>query len=261
MQQLYRQLGELMGGILQPPVVPTQGMHVLDMGWGMGESVYEMALKYPSAHITGIDMDEFTVKQAQSLVRGLSNVRVLFVHDLQHFEDTVSLPASFGIIHLHFLVGEIALQQFSPLFQSLAHLCHDGGLLVWTEAELPITSSPACQRLCSLIIQALQASGHVFTRGNSIGLTARMDSLLRDAGFKCRHSKAYAIDISARSKGNEVFVTQLKMCRRKILTFLLEPGITTVSEFEDLYLEVQQEMQEEQFCGLLYVRTVVAMRP
>ena len=34
----------------------------------------------------------------------------------------------------------------------------------------------------------------------------------------------------------------------------------TVTEFEDLYLEMQQEIQEEQFCGLLYVRTVVAKR-
>lgn len=259
MEQLYRQLSELMNAILPPFVVPAPGVHVLDIGWGMGESVYEMALKYPSSHITGIDVDESVVEQAQSLVSGLSNVSV-FVHDMHHFKDSVLLSASFGLIHLHFLAGEITLQQFTPFFLSLARICQPGGLLVWTEAELPITTSLACQHLCSLMLQALQVSGHMFSQGNSLGLTARMGNMLNDAGFKSTQSKAYAIDISARSKGNDVFVKQLSVSRKQMLTFLLEVGITTATEFEDLYVEMQQEIREEQFCGLLYVRTVVAMR-
>jgi hypothetical protein len=83
---------------------------------------------------------------------------------------------------------------------------------------------------------------------------------LSDAGCKYIHSKAYAIDISARSKGNDAFMTQLSISRQKIRAFLLDVGITTVTEFEDLYLEMQAEIRGEQFCGLLYVRTVVAMR-
>ena len=90
MQQLYRQLSELMGGMLPPFVAPANNIHVLDIGWGMGESVYETALQYPSTHITGIDRDVSTVKQAQSLVRGLNNVTV-FVHDMRHFEDIGSV--------------------------------------------------------------------------------------------------------------------------------------------------------------------------
>jgi ubiquinone/menaquinone biosynthesis C-methylase UbiE len=259
MQQVYRQLSELMGGMLPPLVVLAHGSHVLDIGWGMGESVYEMALQYPSSHITGVDKDESTVKQAQSLVSGLRNVKV-FVQDFHHFEENAFSPALFSLIHLHFLVGEITLQEFPLLLQSLARFSHAGGQLVWTEAELPITTSLACQHLWSLILQGLQMREHVFSQGNSLGLTARMGSMLSDAGYKCTQSKAYAIDISARSKGNDAFVAQLNISRPQIRTFLLELGITTVSEFEDLYLEMQQEIQEEQFCGLLYIRTVVAIR-
>lgn len=258
MLQLYR-LSELMGGMLPPLVVPANGGHVLDIGWGMGESIYEMALKYPSSHITGIGRDEFAVKQAQSIVRELHNVEV-YKYDIQHFEDTVLSPSMFGLIHLHFLAGEITLHQFSPLLRSLAQICHPGGLLVWTEAELPITTSLACQHLCSLILHGLQAKGHVFSQGNSLGLTACMGRLLSGAGYKFTQSKAYAIDISAKSKGNDVFVAQLNISRQQIRTFLVQAGVTTVIEFEDMYLEMQQEIQEEQFCGLLYIRTVVAMR-
>jgi hypothetical protein len=259
MEQLYRQLSELMGGMLPPFVAPAQGSQVLDIGWGLDESVFELALKYPSSHITGIHMDESSLDQAKLLVRELNNVTI-FAYDFHHFKDNVLAPASFGLIHLHFLAGEITLQQFPPLLQSLLRASHPGGLLVWTEAELPITTSLACQHLCMLILQALQATGRVFSQGNSLGLTARMGSMLSDAGFTCTHSKAYAIDISARSKGNDAFVTQLSISRQQIRTFLLEVGITAITEFEDLYLELQQEIQEEQFCGLLYVRTVVATR-
>jgi trans-aconitate methyltransferase len=259
MKQLYSQLSELMGGMLPSNVVPAQGSRMLDIGWGMGESVYELALKYPTLNITGIDRDESVVEQAQSLVRGLNNVAV-FVHDIHYFEDHVLSSAPFNLLHLHFLAGEITLQQFPPFLQSLARACHPGGLLVWTEVELPITTSLACQRLCSLVLRGLQARGHVFSQGNSLGLTARMGSMLSDAGYKCTQSKAYAIDISARSKGHDAFVTQLSLARQQIRTFLLEVEITTITEFEDLYLEMKQEIQEEQFCGLLYVRKVVAKR-
>ncbi|MGZ3609432.1 MAG: class I SAM-dependent methyltransferase [Ktedonobacteraceae bacterium] len=258
-QHIYRQLNELMGGLLPSYVVPAHGFHVLDIGWGMGESVHELALKYPSAHITGIDMDVSTVEHAQSLVRRLANATI-FVQDFHHLDDTVLTPAAFGLIHLHFLALEISLQQLPSLLSSLACVSRPGGLLVWTEAELPITTSLACQHVCGLILQALQTSGHALSQGNSSGLTAQMSGMLDDAGYRCTHSKAYAIDISARSRGNDAFITQLSLSRSQIRAFLLESELVTITEFEDLYVEMQQEIQEEQFCGLLYVRTVVASR-
>jgi SAM-dependent methyltransferase len=258
-QYICRQLSELMGGLLPSYVVPAHESHVLDLGWGMGESVHELALNYPSEHITGIDMDVSTVEQAQSLVRGLDNVAII-VQDYHHLDETVLTPASFELIHLHFLAGKISLQQFPPLLLSFSRISRPGGLLVWTEGELPITTSLACQRLCVLILQALQARGHAFSQGNSLGLTARMSGMLGDANYRCNHSKAYAIDISTRSKGNKAFLAQLSISRLQIRAFLLELGLTTVTEFEDLYMEMQQEVQEEQFCGLLYMRRVVASR-
>jgi ubiquinone/menaquinone biosynthesis C-methylase UbiE len=256
-QHMYRQLSELMGDLLPPYVVPAHGSHVLDIGWGVGESVYELAVTHPSEHITGIDMDVSTVAQAQSLVRGLDNVAI-FVQDFLHIDDTVLTPASFGLIHLHFLAGKISLPQFPSFLLSLARVSIPGGLLVWTEGELPITTSLACQYLCTLILQALQKSENALSQGNSLGLTAQMSGMLDDAGYRCTHSKAFAIDISARSQGNDAFITQLNISRSEIRAFLLELGLTTFTEFEDLYAELQQEILEEQFCGLLYVRTVVA---
>ena len=55
-------------------------------------------------------------------------------------------------------------------------------------------------------------------------------------------------------------MTQLDISSEQICSFLLEAGVTTVTEFEDIFLEMQQEIQEEKFCGLLYLRTLVGMR-
>lgn len=258
-QHIYRQLSELMGGTLPSYIVPTHGSYVLDIGWGMGESVHELALKYPSEHITGIDMDVATVEQAQSLVRGLSNVTIS-VQDFHYLNETVLTPVSFGLIHLHFLALEITLQHMPLLLSSLARASLPGGLLVWSEGELPITTSLACQHLCALILQAWQVRGHALSQGNSLGLTAQMSKMLNEAGYRCTQSKAYAIDISAGSKGIDAFISQLSITRSQIRAFLLESGVATNNEFENLYMEMQREFQEEQFCGLLYIRTVVASR-
>jgi SAM-dependent methyltransferase len=257
--QRHKYLSDLIGGILPPSLEPSWGSRVLEIGWCIGGLILEMASRYPSLHITGIDRDASVVEQAQTLVRGLSNVTV-FVQDIHQLDEKVFSSASFDFIHLHFLVGDVTLEQFPPLMHSLARFCRPGGLLVWTEAELPITTSLACQHLCSLVQRGLQARDHVFTQSNSLGITARMNRWLNDAGYRITQSKAYAIDISTGSKGNEAFVTQVGISGEQVRNFLLEAGVTTSTEFEDIFLQMQQEIQEEQFCGLLYLRTLVGMR-
>src|SRR6266566_3627599 len=257
--QQHRQLNELMGGILPPLLVPSWGSRVLDIGWGAGGLVYEMALRYPSLHITGIDGNASAVEQAQTLVKGLGNVTII-VQDIHHLDDKVFSSASFDLIHLRFLAGDVTLQQFPPLMQSLARICRPGGLLVWTEAELPITTSLACQHLCALMQRGLQAGGRTTSPGNSLGMTARMDRWLSDAGYRITQSEAYAIDISTGSKGHDAFVRQVWISGEQVRTFLLKTGITTAAEFEDVFLKMQQEIQEERFCGMFYMRTLVGVK-
>src|SRR5579859_8016282 len=73
----HRQLSELMGGVLPPLLEPLWGSRVLDMGWCVGGLVYEMAWRYPSVQITGIDANASVVEKIQSLVRGLGNASVI----------------------------------------------------------------------------------------------------------------------------------------------------------------------------------------
>jgi len=40
----------------------------------------------------------------------------------------------------------------------------------------------------------------------------------------------------------------------------LEKGTTTSAEFEDVFVVMQQEIQEETFCGMVYLRTLVGVK-
>src|SRR5271157_3925346 len=84
----HRYLSELMGGILPPLLEPSWGSRVLEIGWCVGGLAFEMALRYPSLHITAIDRNATVVEQAQALVRGLGNVTI-FVQDIHHLDDKV----------------------------------------------------------------------------------------------------------------------------------------------------------------------------
>jgi ubiquinone/menaquinone biosynthesis C-methylase UbiE len=255
----HRYLSELMGGILPPLLEPSWGSDVLAIGWCVAGLVFEMALRYPSFQITGIDKDVSVVAQAQTMVRRLGNAAII-VQDINQLNDRVFSSASFDLIYLRFLLGDVMLEQFPLLMQSLARICRTRGLLVWTETELPITTSPACQQLCAMIRQALQASGDAFAPGNSTWVTAYMDRWLIDAGFRIAQSKTYALDVSTGSKGHDTFVRQVLISGEQVRSFLLEKRITTVEGFAKVFGEIQHDIQQENFYGIVYLKTFVGVK-
>src|SRR5258708_21555931 len=53
----HKQLSALMGGIIPASLEQSRGNRVLDVGWGVGGLVYEMACRYASLPITGIGLN------------------------------------------------------------------------------------------------------------------------------------------------------------------------------------------------------------
>jgi hypothetical protein len=75
---------------------------------------------------------------------------------------TIFPQGSFDLIHLSMLGRYVLVANYPALTNACAALCRPGGMLCWTEAELPITNSPTCELLTSLLCEALQRAGQSF---------------------------------------------------------------------------------------------------
>lgn len=256
----HRRLTELMGDVLPPTLDLAQIRRVLDVGCGVGAWVYEMAWRHPDMRLVGIDKSAFFIDQAQKHIFGnLPNITYL-AQDMHHLEGEIFAPNSFDLIHMRFLVGEVTAQDFPLLIRSLAPLCRSGGFFVWTEAELPFTTSSACERLSELVLQALQVTGRAFAPGHALGITPRMGCWLRDAGYRIAQDRAYALEVSAGTKGHEMFARQAYVFGNQVLPFLLQAKVTTAEEFEELFGQMQKEIRDESFCGMCFLRTMVGAK-
>lgn len=257
---LHRRLTELMGSVLLPLPDLSQVHRILDVGCGVGAWAYEMAWRHPDMQIVGIDKSAFFINQAQKRIFGYLPNLTYMVQDMQHLEGEMFAPGTFDLIHMRFMVGDVTVQDFPPLIRSLTQLCRPGGFFAWTEAEFPLTSSPAHARLCSLVARALQMAGRAFTPGNSLGITACMGQWLRYGGYRVVQDRAYGIEVSAGTKGHEMFAGQAYVFGNQVLPFLLETKATTAAEFEEIFTRMQKEVRDESFCGICFLRTVVGAK-
>lgn len=136
---------------------------VLEIGCGAGEWLREVARQYPDLQCIGIDEDHLQVKAANALASrdGLAKVAFL-AHEINDIPPMLFPRGSFDLVHLSFLSRYILTADYSALAQTCAALCRSGGIVCWTEAELPITTSAAFERLTLLVCEALQRAGQSF---------------------------------------------------------------------------------------------------
>ena len=122
-----------------------------------------MTRQYPGLQGIGIGEDKLQVKVANALASrdGLAQVAFL-AHAINDLLPTLFPEGSFDLVHLSFLSRYILTVDYSALAQMCAALCHPGGIMCWTEAELPITTSAAFERLTELVCEALQRAGQSF---------------------------------------------------------------------------------------------------
>ncbi len=141
----------------------SRASSVLEIGCGAGEWLRALARQYPDLQCIGIDQDELLVKAASALAYrdGLAQVAFL-AHEIDDIPATLFPQGSFDLVHLSFLGRYILTADYPALAKTCAAFCRPGGMVCWSEAELPITTSAAFERLTSLVCEALQRAGQSF---------------------------------------------------------------------------------------------------
>jgi ubiquinone/menaquinone biosynthesis C-methylase UbiE len=205
---LLEEMGELLPTKLLAECDLSRARTVLEIGCGVGEWLRAVARQYPDLQCIGIDEDALQVKVANALAQRDCLAQVAFiVHEINDISPPLFPQGSFDLVHLSFLGRFILTVNYPALAQVCAALCRPGGMLCWTEAELPITNSPACELLTSLVCEAVQRAGQSFiaesmwqvtelfaadskmmeTEGSvykrrDLGITPMLGRWLRDAG-------------------------------------------------------------------------------
>ncbi len=257
---LHRALSAWMGGALPPTFDTSRIRRVLVVGCGVGVWVRELAQGYPRMQVYGVDASRFCIEQAKGLTRDLDNV-MLLEEDMYRLEEVFDTH-SFDLISVRFMAGTVSVAQFPPLLEMLTRLCRRNGVLILTEAELPLTSSHACDYLSSLILSAMLRAGLAFTPAFSpqIGLMSRLRYWTRALGYTFLRDDTRYFDIShAVPAHNMLFRQQVALFIQRIRPFLLASQQVSPIELDDLCTCVQEEIAERGFCGACPVQTLVAV--
>ncbi len=288
-RELARQLDvtrfllEQMGGSLPREQMTTKQLTtVLDVACGAGGWALDAAERNFGLQVTGIDRSESHVSYAQRLAneRGLVNARFL-VQDM-HTLDAKTLGATpFDLINVAFIAPMLLETDYEALLHTLFPWCRPGGIMRWTEMELPVTNSPAFERLMTLVCQVLEAAGHTFTSPSmretaevfaalrretgravmpaprrQLGITPMMGTWVRHAGCWTVESFPVAIEVAADLPSLPLFLQQVEVFTQQIAPLLCAKHVTTSDALASLLTQVMQELQDEDFCGLCWLLTV-----
>lgn len=274
---LSRSLIRHLGGFTPELDVDWTAMQaVLDIGCGTGAWALLLAQRYPHLDVLGIDSHPAALEMAHTLAFTHDVATVRFAQqDVRTLDDSSLPPDHFDLLHVAFLAEAILTVDYVALARSLLRLLRPGGMLVWTEAELPLTTSAACERLFALTLQALDHARQTFLMrecglssqglfGQSrafLGITPMLGHWLRAAGYEQEQQTVAALDVSHSQPLFSQFVNAVLEFGARIQPFLLQHGVIEEATCEQLREEVYRELRAPDFCGIAYVLTVSASKP
>jgi ubiquinone/menaquinone biosynthesis C-methylase UbiE len=299
---IVEEMGELLPAKLLAECDLPHAESILEIGSGAGEWLRAVAHRYPHLHCIGVDQDARMVKAANVLAQRDDLAQVAFLaHELDEMLPTLFPQGSFDLVHLSVLGRYILTANYPALAQACAALCRPGGVICWTEAELPITNSPACEQLTSLVCEALQRAGQGFitermwevaalfsphsgmaetehstyTRRH-LGITMMLGGWLRDAGCGAIpemttsslwsgdshmiHEAASVIEVSMGQPAHEAFVRQAIRFSQRVKPLLLRTEVIGEVEHAALCTQLEEELTNQDFCGLFQHLRAWALR-
>lgn len=246
------------GGALPLTLDVSKVKRVLDIGCGVGAWVHEVARDNPQMQVVGIDTNPYFIAHARAAAYETHNAT--FLEQDMHSLEGMFQRGSFDLIYLRFLAGSVSVAQFPHLIQAVSRLCKRNGLIIVTEAELPLTSSSACDYISSLILSAMITAGRAFSPGFTpqLGIASRIRYWLRTQNCLLKHDDTCYLDVSISTPAHDTFVEQATTVAQEIRRFVVGTGYITKSQFEDLFIRLQEEISKHGFYGVCPLHTIIA---
>ncbi len=249
-------INHAMGGTL-PERPDLSGIKdILDLACGPGGWAIEVARQHPEIQVTGADISRSMIQfaKAQVVSRGYDNVSftVADVKQPLPFEDD-----SFDLVNERTLFGVMAPNEWPGLLAECRRILRPHGIVRLTELEMPVTTSPALNKLWRTSAEGFHNTHRTFSvDGEHIGITPMLKSLLRQAGFKNVQHRGHVLDISNGTPEFEGYLRNFIYVFDLVKPFHLKSTGISEQEHDQLYQQMQAEMHAENFCGLWTYVTV-----
>lgn len=232
-------------------------MHaILDIACGPGGWVNEVAFTYPHMHVTGIDISQSMIEYAQAMaqVRHLTNAHFRVMNALE----PLAFPdAAFDLVNIRTVATAIPPASWPPLLHECRRLLRPGGTLRVTDGEIGFSNKAAFETINIRINQALAHSGKSFSpTGQHLGLVTVLVRLLKEAGFEQVQQQAHVIDHSFGTRAHAGYCDDYRFALPLLEAFLAGTSETTKEQYQQLSQQALDEMQEPDFCALIFLLTV-----
>lgn len=237
-------------GLLPPLPDKSKIRSVLDIACGPGGWAREVAMTFPAAQVTGIDLSErvITFAQDQAEIQQIPNVRFTVMDALKplDFPDN-----SFDLVNGRLLNGSLTQTDWPLLLRECQRILRPGGIICLTEADWGITNGPISERLSTAFTQAMHLAKHGISP-NAFGTTAMLQPFLRKAGYQNIQAQAHFLEYSAGTEAHHSAYQDIMAAFQLLQSFLVHAGTITQEEFNQLYQQLPAEMLSNDFCGMWY---------
>ena len=250
-----------MGALLPAQIDPAQIHDVLDIGCGPGGWVRDVAFTYPEMEVTGFDLASRTVEYAQAMAKAqrLDNAHYVVMDALKPlgFPDN-----SFDFVNGRFLFGFMSKTTWPQLVKECIRILRPGGFLRLTEAEVPMGTSLAAEKLYHKLAEAMSKGGRTFSPdGRLVGVIPVIGALLREAGFQQVQHTAHILECSAGQDAWHSFYQDFKIGVARGEPFLLKAGVISKEEYDAAYQQALADILSDDFCGIWLYASVVGQKP
>jgi len=250
-----------MGGLFSERSDLSAIHRILDIACGPGGWALEVASTYPEIEVVGIDVSTVMINYAnvQTRVQSLNNAsfQVMDIQKPLSFPDN-----SFDLVNARFL-NFLPAAAWSPLMQEVGRVTRPGGTIRLTESEWwYFTNSPALESLNAMIIRALKLQGESFSQsGRFTGVLPMLGRFLLNAGCVNVNYKAHVIDYSHGTEAHEGLRHDAGIVFKLFQPFIVRLGVATQEDVNQLYEQMQTEMAQEDFRGLMLPLTAWGEKP
>ena len=237
---------------------------ILDVACGAGGWVLDVAFALPDAEIFGVDISEMMISYANARARSqkLSNASFGIMNITHPLDFSAS---SFDLVNARFLTGVLRREQWSVLIAECTRILRPGGTLRVTEfSDTGISTSPASERLSTLVHQAMWKAGYGFSpfpEGQNLRVTTVLPHLLRSVGYQNVRHLSHALEYSLGTEAWPDLYHGSQVIGQQAKRLLVSAGVATVEEVEQLATQMLIEMNAEDFCGMWSYITVLGQKP